>query len=166
MIKNITELVYSIERYTVDAKNKFISVEIATGTIVDETFIADRRGLINHRIADMSDKTTQQTDILTVDAVGQVMLSRTPIDNNPIELNGVPQDHISGQLITCSEYAGGDEVTVAYYYNEQGRAWFSEATAFVAGDHPEYTGMNDYEYNSARLWAMLLEMGLVSGVII
>ncbi len=167
MLKNTgVELIHSIERYTPDAKNKFISVEIATGSIIDEVFVSDGRGLIKHRIANEPDQTLQKTDQLIIDAVGQVTLSRVPIDNNQIEVNGAAQDHVSGQLVDCNGFIEGDEVAVSYYYFHQGRQWFDENAAFVADDHAEYAGLNDYEYNSKRLWSILLEMDLVNGAIV
>ena len=165
MLKNINvEVVYKIIRYTPDTEIMQISVEIAAGREVDGIFVPDGRSSIKHHIRNTPDKMIQQTDICIVDAAGQVELSRMPIDNNPIDIDGAVQDHASGRAVACSEYSENDSVTVKYYYNEPGRDWFNEAAAFRQVDHPEYIGMNDYEYNSARLWAILLEMGLVKGV--
>ena len=167
MLKNVNvEVVHSIERYAVDVKNKFIDIEIATGAIVEGKFISDKRSLIKHNIKNIPDKQLQQIDTLTVDANGQVTLSLMPIDSNPIELDGVAQDHITGQLVACAEYSEGDVVTVKYYHNKQGRNWFNEAAEYRQVDHPECIGMNDYEYNSHRVWSVLTEMGLVTGDII
>jgi hypothetical protein len=47
-----------------------------------------------------------------------------------------------------------------------GRAWFDEAAAFISDNNEEYAGLNDYEYNSKRLWTLLLERGLVNGAVI
>lgn len=167
MLKNTNvEVVYSIERYTPDAKNKFIDVEIATGRIINEAFISDGRGLITHRIANIPERTVRQTDTLLVDAAGQVTLSRMPIDNNLIEIDTVTQDHTGGQSVACMGYSENDPVVVKYYYNIAGRDWFKEAANFRQVNHPECIGMNDHEYNSYRLWSILVEMGLVSGEMI
>ncbi len=167
MLKNTNvEVVHSIERYAVDVENKFIDIEIATGAIVDGEFISDKRSLIKHSIKNIQNKQLQQVDTLTVNATGQVMLSLMPIDNNPIEIGGVAQDHIAGQLVVCAEYSEGDAVTVKYYHNKPGRNWFNEVVEYRQVDHPECIGMNDYEYNSYRVWSILTEMGLVTGDII
>ena len=167
MLKNTgVEVIHSIEHFTVDAKNKTISVEIATGIINDGAFVSDGRGLVKYRISNELDQNRQKTDILIVDAAGQVTLSLLPLNDNPLEINGILQEHISGQQVICNGHAEGDEITARYYYLQLGRNWFNETAEFRQVDHPEYIGMNDYEYNSKRLWSILLEMGLVSGVIV
>ena len=128
--------------------------------------LSDGRGLVKHCIANIPDRAIRQVDTLTVDAAGQVTLAITPIDNNPIDISGTTQDHAAGQIVNCIDNIEGDSVSVAYYYNEPGRDWFNEAAAFRQVDHPEYIGMNDYEYNSARLWSILLGMGLVTGEVV
>lgn len=167
MLRNSNvEVVYSIERYTPDAKNLFVDVEIATGRILDGNFISDNRGLIKHRIANAPDKTIQHSDPLIVDSNGQVTLTFIPVDNNNIEVNGVTQAHSTGQLVDISGYSENDEVTLTYYHTVVGRNWFNEVVAFKQADHPEYIGMNDYEYNSARLWSILVDMGLMAGEVV
>ena len=89
-----------------------------------------------------------------------------PIDNNQIEIDGIPQEHTTNQLVTCVDKTENDIVTVSYYYTESGRDWFNEAAMFVADSDTVYDGLNDYQYNSKRLWLILLEMGLISGEII
>ena len=166
MLKNNTEIIHKIIRYTPDTEALCINVEIAAGSIVDNNFVSDGRGLIKHRIVNMPDRDMQQADTLTVDAAGQITLSRMPIDNNPIEIEGTAQNHTSGQVVTCAGYSEGDLVTVKYYYNEPGRNWFDEQALFVKEDHAKYAGMNDHDYNSNRIWYVLLEMGLMSGSIV
>ena len=166
MLKNSTEITHKIIRYTPDTEAMTINVEIATGSIVDNKFVSDGRDLIKHRISNVLNKAIRKTESLTVDASGKITLSLMPIDGNPIEIDGTPQDHISGESVDCAGYSEGDIVAVAYYYTVTGRDWFNEVAAFRQVDHPEYIGMTDYEYNSARLWAILLEMGLVSGEIV
>lgn len=162
-----TEITSSIEEFTVSARHKYISIQIATGSIVDGAFISDGRGVVNHRIANMPDRAVQQVDVeLIVDADGQVMLSRMPIDNNAVLINDAAVDHAGGQLVTCEGHAKGDVVTVSYYYTQPGGNWFDEAAAFVKEDHADYAGLNDYKYNAKRLWSILLEMGLVTGIMV
>ena len=165
MLTNSNVLVYSIIRYTPDTETSSIKVEIATGSIADGKFVSDGRGLIKHSIPNITDKTIQKMESLTVNASGQVSLTLSPIDNNPIEVNGVAQEHDTGQLVSCTGYSENDVVELTYYYIETGRAWFDEAASFIKEDHPEYAGLNDYQYNSKRLWSILTEMGLVSGEI-
>ena len=167
MLKNSNvEVVYSIERYTPDAKNLFVDVEIATGSIVDSTFVSDNRGLIKHRITNIPDKTIQHSESLIVDSNGQVTLSFIPVDNNDIEVNEVPLPHGIGQLVDISGHSENDEVNITYYHIVVGRNWFNDIVAFKQADHPEYIGMNDYEYNSTRLWSILVEMGLMVGEVV
>lgn len=167
MLKNSNvEVVYQIERYTPDIKTNTIKVEIAIGSLIDNNFVSDNRGLIYHTISNVPEKTIQKVESLTVNFLGQVILSEMPIDNNPIEVGGSTQDHTSGQTVICDEYSENDQVTIKYYYNEPGRDWFAEAAAFRQVDHPECIGMSDYEYNSHRLWSVLVEMGLISGTIV
>ena len=160
------EIINSIEEYAVNAKHKYINVQIATGKIVDDEFVSDGRGLINHRIANIEDCNEYQTDVLIVDVTGQVTLSHIPIDNKQILINDVLVDHAIGQTILCDGYIEGDEVTISYYYLQQGRNWFKEAGAFKQANHPEFVGLDDYHYNGARLWSILLEMGLVTGTMV
>ena len=94
------------------------------------------------------------------------MLGLMPIDSNPIEIEGAAQDHTSGQVVTCNGYAENDSVVVKYYHTEPGHDWFNETAAFRQVDHPECIGMNDYEYNSYRIWSTLIAMGCVTGEII
>ena len=166
MLKNNTEITHKIIRYTPDTEAMAINVEIATGSIIDNKFVTDGRDLIERRIANEPERAVRKTESLTVDASGKITLSIMPMDGNPIEIDGAAQDHISGQSIDCANYSENDIVEVAYYHIITGRDWFNEVAAFRQVDHPEYIGMNDYEYNSARLWAILLEMGLVGGVIV
>ena len=167
MLKNTNvEIAHKIIRYIPDTEKCVIDIKIATGSIIEGAFISDGRGLVKHRIANIPDKAVRQVDTLTVDAAGQATLSVMPIDNNPIEVNGVSQDHTTGQLVTCEGAVEGNTVTVAYYYNVPGRDWFNEQAIFVKEDHAEYEGLNDYQYNSKRLWSVLVEMGLVTGDII
>ena len=164
--KSNIEVVYQIERYTPDIKTKTIKIEIVTGSLVDGIFVSDGRGLLYHNISNIPDMTIQKIESLTVDVSGHVTLSTMPIDNNPIEVEGIIQDHTSGQTVICDGYSENDTITVKYYYNELGRDWFNEAAAFRQEDHSECIGMNDYEYNSYRIWSMLIDMGLMSGEII
>lgn len=167
MLKNAgVEIVYKIVRFTPDTEKMQIDVEIATGSKIGGAFISDGRGLVKHCIGNIPDRSVRQSDTLAVDAAGQVTLSRMPLDNNPIELDGVVQDHASGQTVACNGYLEDDSVIVKYYYMEPGRKWFDEVAAFRQVDHPECIGMNDYEYNSHRIWSVLVEMGLVSGEIV
>ena len=160
------EVTYQIKRYTPDIDAKTISLEIAVGSIIDGAFVSDGRGLIRHVIRNISNQDIEKTETLTVDIDGQVTLSLIPIDNNQIKIDDVPQDHTIGQLVSCAGKVENDTVTVAYYYTKLGRDWFNEAAMFVADSNPEYDGLNDYQYNSKRLWSILVEMGLVSGVVI
>ena len=167
MLKNSNvEVVYSILRYTPDVGALSIKVEIATGSIVDGKFVSDGRELIKHSITNIADKSTQKIEPLTVNASGQVTLSLIPIDNNPIEVNGIAQAYPTGQIVECSGYSENDIVEISYYHTVAGRNWFDEAASFVKEDHPEYAGLTDYQYNAKRLWSILIEMGLVSGVTI
>ena len=167
MLKNSNvEVVYSIERYTPDAKHKSITIEIATGNILNDIFVSDERVLIKHRIVNTPDKSIQKTETLIVDINRQVTLSLMPLANNNLEVNEVNQPHTTGQVVDCVGYSENDNVSVSYYYTEIGRDWFTEATVFVSDDHPEYAGLTDYEYNSKRLWSILLEMGLITGEVI
>ena len=172
MLKNSNvEVAYSIERYIPDAVKKTINVELATGSLIDGGFVSDCRGLIEHTIKNIPDKTVQKVESLTVDASGQVTLSLFPIDNNPIEIKsagqeGVAQDHLTGKIVDCANNVENDSVTVSYYYIQLGRDWFNEAASFVADDNPEYAGLNDYQYNSKRIWTILIEMGLVNGTVV
>jgi hypothetical protein len=164
--KSNVEIVYQIERYTPDIKTKTVNVEIATGTILDGIFVSDNRGLTFLSISNIPDKTIQKSESLIVDVNGQVTLSETPIDNNDIEVGGVAQEPITGQLVTCSGYVENDIVAVSYYHIVAGRNWFNEAANFVKEDNPEYAGLDDYQYNAKRLWSILIEMGLISGAIV
>ena len=167
MLKNAgIDIVYKIVRYMPDTEKMRIDVEIATGSKVNDVFVSDGRGLVKHCIKNILDRATQQSDTLVVDAAGQVELSRMPIDNNPIDINGTVQDHTSGQSVICDGYSENDTITIKYYCNEPGRDWFNEAAAYRQVDHPECIGMNDYEYNSHRIWSILVEMGLMSGEIV
>jgi len=166
MLKINAEITHKIIRYTPDTEKNTINVEVATGAEIDGVFTSDGRDLIKHTIKNIPDRQLRQVDILTVDAFGQVTLPRMPVDNNPIEIDGAAQDHITGQVIACVNNSEGDSITTTYYYAVAGRDWFNEAAAFRQVDHPECTGMNDYEYNSRRIWSILLEMGLVSGDIV
>lgn len=167
MLKNSNvEIVYQIERYIPDIKTLSIKVEIATGSIIDGNFVSDCRGLIKHIISNIKDRNVQKSESLIVDSNGQVTLSEIPLPNNDIEVGGISQPHTTGQIVICSGYSENDIVEVAYYYTQLGRDWFNEATSFVADDHAEYAGLNDYAYNSKRLWSILLEMGLVNGAIV
>ena len=167
MLKNSgVDIVYKIVRYTPDTAKMSIDVEIETGSNVDGAFVSDGRGLVKHRIENIPDRAVQQTDDRVVDAAGQITLSRMPIDNNPLEVESVVQDHVSGQVVTCSGYSENDPVTVKYYYNKPGHDWFKRAAEYRQVDHPECIGMNDYEYNSYRIWSILVEMGLMAGAIV
>lgn len=161
------EITYQIKRYTPDIDAKTIDVEIAVGDLIDGVFVSDGRGLIKHTIRNIKDKSVQKIDKdLVVDASGEVTLSLVPIDNNPIEINGVPQDYTIGQTVVCDGYIENNLVTISYYYMVVGRDWFNEAAMFVADSDATYDGLNDYQYNSKRLWSILVGMGLVSGNII
>lgn len=166
MLKNNIEITHKIIRYTPDIEAMAINVEIATGNIVDGKFVTDRRELIKHRIVNEPERAVRKTESLTVDVNGKIEISLMSIDGNPIEIDGTTQDHVSGQSIDCAGYHEGDMVSVAYYYIVTGRDWFNEAAAYRQVDHPECIGMNDYEYNSHRIWSILMEMGLVSGDIV
>lgn len=117
MIKKISEITSRIIRYSVDARAKEISVDIATGSLINGEFISDGRALIKHSITNIPDQ-------LGTEVAGEV-------------IPAIP-----------------------------GRAWFDEAAAFKQIDSPEHVGMNDYQYNSSRLWAILLEMGKVEGEVV
>ncbi len=60
MLKNTVDLIYNIERFTVDAKSKAIDVEISTGILVDGEFISDGRSLIKHSITNVPATAEQQ----------------------------------------------------------------------------------------------------------
>ena len=160
------EVTYQIKRYTPDIDAKTISLEIAVGSIADGDFVSDSRGLIKHVIRNISNQDIEKTETLTVDINGQVTLSLIPIDDNQIKVNDTPQDHTTGQLVSCAGKVENDVVTVMYYYTKLGRAWFNEAVEFVADSDSTYDGLNDYEYNSKRLWSILVEMRLITGVVI
>ncbi len=166
MLKNNIEVTHKIIRYTPDTEAMSINVEIAAGSIVDSKFVSDGRGLIKHRIANEAERAVRKTESLTVDAGGKIEFSLMPIDGNPIEIDGTAQDHASGQSVDCTGHAEGDVVAVAYYYTVAGRNWFDEQAAFVKEDHAKYAGMNDHDYNSNRIWDILLEMGLMTGEIV
>ena len=167
MLKNSNvEVAYQIERYTPDTKTNTINIEIAVGSLVNDNFVSDGRGLIYHTISNIPEKAVQKVESLIVNIDGQVTLSLMPLDNNNLEVNGISQTHTTGQVVDCVGYPENATVSVSYYYTESGRDWFNEAVVFVADDHPEYAGLNDYEYNSKRLWSILLEMGLVTGIIV
>lgn len=155
----------AIVDFRVSVKNKFIEVEIEEGTVVDSSFIPDGRPAKKYRIANIPDRHRQEIDIdLVVNASKQVTLSRNPIDNNPVTLEGIDQDHDSGSLVTCTDNAENDLVTVSYYYLEAGRDWFNEVAAFVRD--ASFDGLNDYDYLSKRLWTILLDMKQVQGSLI
>lgn len=167
MLKNAgVDINYKVIRYTPDTEKKIIEVEIASGNNVNGVFVSDERGLIKHYIKNIPERAIQQIDTLIIDAAGQVTLSCMPLNNNQIEIDGVTQDHVAGPVVTCTGYSENDSVTVKYYYNEPGRNWFNEAAAFRQVDHPECIGMDDYEYNSHRIWSILVAMGLMSGEVV
>lgn len=117
MLKKTGDMIYSIIRYSVDARAKEIAVEISTGGLVDGSFLSDGRSLIKHSITNRPDQ---------------------------------PEHQLGGETIPA--------VT--------GRAWFDEAASFISDENPGYAGLSDYEYNSKRLWSILLEMGKISGEVI
>ena len=167
MLKNTNvEIIHSIERYIVDAKHKRIDVEIATGSVIDGLFKSDGRDLITYNITNIPDSQKEQIDTLIVNAQGHVLLSKMPIDNNDIIINGTSTVHVGGQEIACDSYVEGDTVTISYYYDQVGHNWFDEAAMFIRDEHSEYIGLTDYQYNSKRIWSILVEMGLIDGVIV
>lgn len=166
MLKNNIEIIYKIIKFTPDTEKRRIDVEIATGKDVDGNFVSDGRDYLKFAIVNMPDKSIYNLEALTVNAAGQVLLSFMPIDDNQIQIDGIAQDHDNGQFAICANNSENDNVEVGYYHTVSGRNWFDEQAVFVKEDNLKYAGMNDYEYNSNRIWDVLLEMGLMSGNIV
>lgn len=166
MLENTEKIRYSIERFTPDVVAETINIEIVSGSMIEGKFVSDGRALIKRSIRNIQSQDRMQVDTLIVDAAGQVLLTRVPVDNNQIDINGQIIDHETGQTVNCDGYSEGDQVFIKYYYSKPGRNWFDEQALFVKEDHAKYKDMNDSDYNSNRIWDVLLEMGLVSGVVV
>ena len=80
MLKNSNvEVAYQIERYTPDTKTNTINIEIAVGSLVNDNFVSDGRGLIYHTISNIPEKAVQKVESLIVNIDGQVTLSLMPL---------------------------------------------------------------------------------------
>ena len=166
MLKSADNIAYKLVEYTPNAETLTIKVRLNTGRSINDVFVSDGRPTLNLTIMNIPDKAVRQEETLIVDASGQITLALVPVDGNPIEVDSVTQDHISGQFVDCANNTEGETVVVKYYHTIAGEDWFNKAAAFVKEDHPECLRMNDYEYNKYRVYAILTAMGLIAGEVI
>lgn len=166
MIKKTKEVVSSIEDYKVSTKYSDILINVATGRLLNGKFKYDGRATVEYRIADLPQRDITTEEVLTVDTLGEVILSREPKENGELFVDEIGQAHTTGQSVLCSGYSDGDLVTIKYRYVAPACDYFTQAGGYVKEDHAINQGLDDRAYNSLRLWTILLEMGLVDGEVV